>query len=164
MKVHGFQTAARACALSLLAPIMLSGTAAAQIAAVGPTVAVATFAVRGTDAAYDSRANRYLVVGAQGPVRAVCVGADGNPLGAPFDVKPPSGTFGAYPRVAYSPDLNGGTGGFLVIWTEETPGVSVMLHGRVVACGGPTGADQVISFPASSWIDVGVAALAYSAT
>lgn len=163
MKVHGLKTAARGCTLALVAFAALSGTSNAQIAAVGPTVAVATFIVRGTDAAHDPRTNTYLMVGAQGSVLGVCVSASGQPLGAPFNIKPPSPAFGAFPRAAYSPHLNNGNGGFLVVWTQEGGG-TVLLHGRVVSCAGPTGADQVISPPLTSWIDIGVAALVYSET
>ncbi len=164
MNAHGLTTAARGCTFALLALAALSGTASAQLAAVGTTTAVAAFVVRGTDAAHDPRTNTYFMVGAQGAVIGLCVGAGGNPISVPFHVKPPSPRFGAFPRVAYSPHLNGGAGGFLVIWTEEVPNVTVLLHARTVSCGGPIGADQVISTPLTSWIDVGVAALAYSAT
>jgi hypothetical protein len=163
MKLHGLKTAARGCTLTLSAFAALSGTSNAQIAAVGPTVAVATFVVRGTDSAHDPRTNTYLMVGAQGPVLGVCVSASGQPLGAPFNIKPPSPAFGAFPRAAYSPHLNNGAGGFLVVWTQEGGG-TVLLHARVVSCSGPTGADQLISAPLTSWIDIGVAALAYSET
>jgi hypothetical protein len=163
MKAHGLKTAARVCMLALLVLAALSGTSNAQIAAVGPTVAVATFVVRGTDAAHDPRTNSYLMVGAQGRVVGVCVSASGQPVSGAFDIKPPSPAFGAFPRAAYSPHLNNGAGGFLVVWTQEGGG-TVLLHARVVSCSGPTGADQVISAPLTSWIDIGVAALAYSET
>ncbi len=64
---------------------------------------------------------------------------------------PLSGGFGQYPRVAFSPHVFNGTGGFLVTWHQGDGPVignapSNQVHGRLIAYGNPPvlGADTVI--------------------
>jgi hypothetical protein len=143
-----------------------------DIELLGTTGQVKSPAIRGTDSAYDPDNNRYLVVGSCygstcasgfGPVFGILADGQGNPLGSLFSIK--SGSGGAhFPRVRYSPDVNGGQGGFLVTWAEELNGV----HTRVVAENGSlVGSENVISTAGGvtvhPWIE-GAAAVAYSPT
>ena len=55
---------------------------------------------------------------AHGAVHGRFVSADGAVLGEPFVFQAVPG-FGQFPQLAYSPDANGGNGGFLVTWHES---------------------------------------------
>ena len=67
---------------------------------------------------YDPRNGVYLVVSAHGAVNGRFVSADGAVLGQPFVFQAVPG-FGQFPQLAYSPDADGGNGGFLVTWHES---------------------------------------------
>src|SRR5204863_9989345 len=105
---------------------------------------------RGTAVAYDSTSKVYLVVGASGIVYGRFVNADGTPLGAPFQIQA-SATYTHFPRVAFSPDADGGAGAFLVTWSEsDLPAFNTSVHTRLVSYskGGPIGNDNRIgNFP-----------------
>jgi len=90
--------------------------------------------VRGSTLAYDYKDSLYLVVSAHGGINAVLVTADGV-IGAPFAIQSPA-VFSQYPGVAYSPDLNGGAGGFLVTWHQSLASGGTVVHARFVS---PTG-------------------------
>lgn len=154
---------ALACAAALCVTVLgFPVGASAQISAIGATLEIATFFVRGVDVAFDPSTNGYLVVGAQNTVVGVCVNAQGQPTKAPFAIKPTSAGFGAYPRARYSPHANGGKGAFLVVWPEEA-GATILLHSRMVSCtDGLLGTEQIISV-GNVWLESG-AAVAYSAT
>ncbi len=65
-------------------------------------------------------------MGAYGNLNGVFVTADGA-LGTPFTI---SGPFSHFPSVAYSPDINGGGGGFLVTW-HLSVGNGAMVRGKI---------------------------------
>jgi hypothetical protein len=115
--------------------LLASVPASAQISRTGETFAAYNGLVRGTDVAYDSRNGVYLVVGAHGAVIGRFISADGQVLGEQFQIQSVV-TFGQFPHVAYSPDANGGNGGFLVTWHESAPNVPPSLHTRMVAYSG----------------------------
>ena len=154
---------ALACAAALCVTVLgFPAVASAQVSAVGTTLEIAAFFVRGVDVAFDPSSNGYLVVGAQNTVVGVCVNAQGQPTKPAFTIKPTSAGFGAYPRARYSPHANGGKGAFLVVWPEEA-GATILLHSRMVSCtDGLLGTEQIISV-GNVWLESG-AAVAYSAT
>ena len=131
----------------LLAATIGTAPASAQTAfRLGPsTPAIAAF-VRGTSVAYDYKNGVYLVVGAYGNLNGVFVTADGA-LGTPFTI---SGPFSHFPSVAYSPDINGGGGGFLVTW-HLSVGNGAMVRGKIVTSTGVVGPEIPISAGFSWW-------------
>ena len=148
-------------ARTLLVSALFAGVAAPSYASVtrsGPTSAAISAATRGTAVAYDSINKVYLVVGSNGVLRGRFVGADGAPVGAPFTIQGNTANFAHFPRVAFSPDADGGAGGFLVTWHEGGPNV----HGRMVSYrqGGAFGPDNLLSGDVSWW-EAG-AAVAYA--
>jgi hypothetical protein len=150
--------------LAFAAAALAPRAADAQISSVGTSTELAQFFVRGVDGAYDPRNDTYLMVGAAGPVIGVCVGPDGHAQGAPITIKPADSAYGAFPRAQYSPDIDNGNGGFLVVWSVELgPGI-VVMHSRIVSCtSGLLGTEQSVSGIVSSWQESGPA-LAYSTT
>ena len=148
--------------------LVVASPASAQISRVTPSAGASnplfqlpSGVVRGTDTAYDPAHNIYLVVGGQGAVQGMFVGANGASLGSAFTIAtgaPPS----YFPRVKYSPEANAGNGGFLVTWHEEGgPAGAVGVHDAVVAY--PNGVivgDTLISdfSPAGTNVEHGCAA------
>lgn len=152
-------TAAASVAVCLAAP----QPARAQISRNGNIETLATVgalglpAIKGSDVAYDPANDAYLVVNAYGAVDGFFADQRGVKVNS-FRVK--AGAMAQYPRVAYSPDVNGGAGGFLVVWPEENGAV----HTRVVAYPGTlVGSDNVISDIYQPFNE-SAAAVAYSAT
>jgi hypothetical protein len=133
----------------------LTASAAAQAAAVrfGATTSAILAVTRGTAVAYDPINHVYLVVGAQGQVQGHFVNASGTPIGGTFAIQTPGSPFGAFPRAAFSPDANGGAGGFLVTWSESDIPNNASLHGRMVALSqnGAYGADTQLSVDGNWW-------------
>ena len=129
--------------------------AAAQAAALrsGTTTAAILAVTRGTAVAYDPINRVYLVVGAQGLVQGRFVNASGTPIGGQFPIQTPGSPFGAFPRVAFSPDANGGAGGFLVTWSESDIPNNASMHGRMVAFSqnGAYGPDTQLSVDGNWW-------------
>src|SRR5262245_35557314 len=122
------------CTTALLcAP--LEGVAYGQASALGATFPIYAATALGSAVAYDTRNNVYLVVSAYGAVNGQFVSADGVPLGncgSPFVLG--GAAYGHYPRVAYSPDANGGLGGFIVTWHEgDSPAGGNAVHARSVS-------------------------------
>jgi hypothetical protein len=71
------------------------------------------------------------------------VSADGTLLAGPFPIK--EGFICQFPRVAYSPDVDGGLGGFLVTW-QQTDNIN-NVHSRLVSFShGVIGPEQQLSF------------------
>jgi hypothetical protein len=150
--------------LAFVAVALTPLTARAQISTVGASTEIAQFFVRGVDAAYDPRSDTYLMVGAAGPVIGVCVGPDGHAKGAPITIKPADSAYGAFPRAQYSPDIDNGNGGFLVVWSVEISQGVAQLHSRVVSCtSGLLGTEQLVSGTVSAFLESGPA-IAYSTT
>jgi len=135
--------------------ILLAAGAASEAAAIrsGTTFAAIIAATRGTAVAYDSINHVYLVVGAHGLVQGRFVAANGTPIGAQFPIQAAGTPFAAFPRVAFSPDANGGAGGFLVTWSESDIPNNASMHGRMVAFGqnGAYGADTQLSTDGNWW-------------
>jgi hypothetical protein len=159
--------------LSLAALFCLPQSATAQLTGSGLITvltkqAVGAAVVRGVDLAYDPVHGIYLIVGAHGPAYGIYVNRVGAPVGSPFFIK--QGPHTQFPRVAWSPHING-TGGFLVAWTEEGGGGTNTLHTRTIATqplggglytGQLLGSDNVISDATSyAWMESGPA-MAYS--
>src|SRR5687767_6175968 len=147
--------------------------AAAQLSAgqISQLVASANFStspVKGTDVAWDPVNNVYLVVAScynqcpYGQVYGIFANTNGNAVGAPFSIK--GGGNGHFPRARYSQHVNGGNGGFLVVWHEESGGGN-LLRTRVVAYSGGSGvtvgAENTINGTAYGWLE-SAAAVAYS--
>ncbi len=125
---------------AVLAALVGTTPARAQTAfRIGPSVTAIAGAVRGTNSAYDYKNGQYLVVAAYGGLNGVFVTADGV-VGAQFGI--PTGDFAHYPGVAYSPDLFGGGGGFLVTW-HQSFGQGALVHGRFVSATGVLGPEIV---------------------
>ena len=140
------------CALAVPA------TASAQVSRVGDTTTLIAGLARGSAVAYDTKSDRYLVVSSHGVLWGRLVDGNGGPIGGQFQI---GGTVHAhFPRVAYSPDTNGGQGGFLVVWHESDTSPT-SIHARMVSSSGEMlSADTQIA-PATSFWEVG-AAVSYS--
>lgn len=149
-----------------LTVLLLAATSLSEAAAVrsGATVPAILALTRGSAVAYDPINHVYLVVSAQGLVQGRFVSPNGTPLGAQFPIQTHPGNFGAYPRVGFSPDANGGAGGFLVTWAEADILNNASLHGRMVAFGqsGAYGVDTQLSVD-GTWWEAG-SYIAYSTT
>ena len=143
----------------ILTGVLLVGTVGITPAAaltgsrLGPSVTAISSPVRGSAVAYDSRNGVYLVVSAYGSLNGRFVAADGQIIGTPFAI--PAGTaFTHYPRVAYSPDGDNGSGAFLVTWhSGDLPGTPfTSVHGRIVSyTHGLISADWQISTEGAFW-------------
>lgn len=107
----------------------------AQIGLVGGNNVVANMTVLGVDAVFDPSTNGYLVLGGFNQIVAQCTDSEGRPTGGPFVVEAPvtGASDRPFARAAYSPHVNNGNGGFLVVWVEEAPGGN-QLHARIVSC------------------------------
>src|SRR5262245_51932443 len=126
--------------VAVLAANVGTTPAAAQTAfRIGPSMTAIVGAVRGTNSAYDYKNGQYLVVSAYGGLNGVFVTADGT-VGVPFVM--PTGDFAHFPGVAYSPDLFGGAGGFLVTWNQSL-GQGALVHARFVSASGVLGPEIV---------------------
>ena len=105
-----------------LAALGIASSVFAQASALGASFPIYPATARGSAVAYDGRNNVYLVVSAYGAVNGRFVSADGVPLTActtgDASFLLGGASFGHFPRVAYSPDANGGLGGFVVTWHE----------------------------------------------
>jgi hypothetical protein len=141
-------------AAALFGPVTTAGANAVPVGATTPIIAAF---VLGTDVAYDSINHVYLVVATGGqigvPVFGRFVAANGTPLGNVFAIQTtPSGAH--FPGVAFSPDANGGAGGFLVAWSEgDLPGQNTSVHARMVAFGqnGAYGPENLVDAYPTYW-------------
>jgi hypothetical protein len=137
----------------------------AQLAAVGATKPL--FApghiLIGNDVSYDPAHGVYLLVAGYGEQYGIFVNQAGDPVAPAFRIGSASsgGAFGHYPRSEYSPDVNGGKGGFLVTWHQ-----SGGLNAVIVAY--PTGvisAERLVSdFALGHTRSGGGTGIAYSST
>jgi hypothetical protein len=137
------------CAVALACTSRVT-PAFAQASTLGSSFPIYSTFSRGSAVAYDSKNHVYLVVSAYGPVSAAFVSADGVLLpncissGANFAVG--GAAFGHFPRVGYSPDANGGLGGFMVTWHEgDSVAGGNAIHARAVSLSGCLGVDRTIS-------------------
>jgi hypothetical protein len=146
----------------------------AQLSRVGGTIPAIFpgITMRGSDVGYDPANNLFLVVIGHGPIFGVFTNRSGAPVTPVFTIMDGVGTWGHFPRVKYSPDVNdgggGGLGGFLVTWHQSCGAVNCVF-GKLVAYTptyGPTVQGlQLISDGAQfgSWHETGPA-MAYSRT
>ena len=125
---------------------LLPTSVAAQISRLGASVVAIPTYTKGSNVAYDYKNGVYLVVSAFGNLNGVFVTADGA-IGTPFVIQAP---YTHFPGVAYSPDLNGGAGGFLVTW-HQTVGNGAMVHGKIITSSGVMGPDIPIGSEGSWW-------------
>ena len=141
----------------ILAALLLAAAAPSQAAAVrfGLTVPAIIANTRGSAVAYDSINKVYLVVSANPLVQGRFVSPDGTPTGTPFLIQANPLIYSHFPRVAFSPDANGGAGGFLVTWSASDlgPNAPSSVHGRMVAFGqnGAYGNDTQLSIDGNFW-------------
>jgi hypothetical protein len=140
--------------LALATTLTLFGAAVADAAAVragDTTIAIANLS-RGSAVAYDSANHVYLVVSTFGMLRGRFVDRDGHPIGASFVIQS-SGNYTHFPAVRFSPDADGGSGGFLVAWHESDVPIATSVHARIVSyrVGGPASADTLLAPEGSFW-------------
>ena len=143
---------------ALLAPATVHG-AGSRLGA--SFTAISTY-TRGSSVAFDSKNGVYLVVSSNGPLNGRFVSADGAPIGSYFVIHGVGYTH--FPQVAYSPDANGGAGGFLVSW-HQTQAVGATPQVRMVSysSGSPVYTPIVQLTTDGSWWEAG-AQIAYSTT
>ena len=126
-------------ALAILGAVAASPTpAAAQATRSGPTFMIggSTSPVITPDVAYDTTRDRYLVVQGNGFIEGQLLDALGNRLAAfPVTAGFLAGGYAQTPRVAYSPDVNGGAGGYLVAW-HESVGQIAQVRGKIISADG----------------------------
>src|SRR5438045_450957 len=108
------------CAIGIFAACFaFAEPASAQVSRIGDTVTAWVASSRGSSVAYDPKNDVYLAVSTNGMLRGRFIGGDGSlSASRPEFVIQTSANFTAFPRVAYSPDIDGGAGGFLVTWHE----------------------------------------------
>ena len=141
---------------------------AGSISTLFTSAAYTTSPVKGSDVAWDPVNRVYLAVLTcyntcpYGQVYGVFVNTSSLMVGLPFSIK--AGGAGHFPRTTYSQQVNGGQGGFLVVWHEESGG-SNLLRTRVVAYSNGTGvkigSENTINGTAYSWLE-SAASVAYS--
>lgn len=124
---------------------------AAAVRAGATTIAIAS-ATRGSAVAYDSINHVYLVVSTFGMLRGRFVDTNGVPLGGAFVIQS-SGNFTHFPGLTFSPDADGGNGGFLVVWHESDQVNAASIHARIVSyrVGGPSSGDTILDQQGSFW-------------
>ena len=140
------------CALAVPA------TATAQVSRVGDTTTLIAALARGSAVAYDSRNDRYLVVSSHGVLWGRLVDGSGAPIGGQFQIG--GAVHAHFPRVAFSPDADGGQGGFLVVWHESDTSPT-SIHARMVSSAGALLTGDTMIEPSTSFWEVG-AAVSYS--
>ena len=149
-----------ACLLMAVAAALFPANTFAQVSRLGETLPLwSAGGARGSDVAFDSKNNVYLVVSSFGTVRGRYVSADGVPLGAEFVIQS-SGHYTHFPRVAYSPDAAGGAGAFLVTWHASVSLAGTDVLSRIVSYTAGLGTESLL-MPADSRWETG-AAVAYS--
>lgn len=106
----------------------------AQASRLGGMITVAQGSIRYADIGYDPINNVYLIVSGAERVMGRFVSGDGTALGNVATI--PDVGAGAYgPRVTYSADVGGGSGGFLVTWLDlrlDPRARNTHVRGRVV--------------------------------
>ena len=139
--------------VTLLATAAMPSSASAQASRTGPTFRIGgtTSPVILPDVAYDSLHDRYLVVSGNGFIEGHLLDANGNRLNAfPIAAGSLAGGYTQTPRVAFSPDMNGGNGGYLVTW-HESVGSIAQVRGKLISHdGGALTGDIVIALEAGA--------------
>ncbi len=156
-------TFSRALAAALLGSLVAMSPATAQTGSrLGPSFTAIGPYVRGSAVAYDSKSSVYLVVAANGPVNGRFVTSEGQLVGSQFVIHN-VGLHNSFPQVGYSPDANGGAGGFLVTWHQSDIANGATPHARIVSysAGNPVIGADVQLVTDGSWWEAG-AMVAYS--
>ena len=150
MSLHGALTRGPRAALVLTAAVLTftAAPAFAQLSRIGDTVLTlgGSGARTTADTAYDPVNDIYLVVSGSGPVYGVFVNASNQAVSSTFTIYDGGSGFGHFPRARYSTGVSngvGGSGGFLVTWTNGINTGLNSVRGRIVAFGG--GAPRIIS-------------------
>ena len=105
--------------LLISSSVALPSAVQASGSRLGPSFTAIGAPARGSAVAYDTVNNVYLVVSAYGTLHGRFLSADGDLIGSHFVILG-GGPFTHYPQVEFSPDANGGQGGFLVSWHQST--------------------------------------------
>ena len=135
----------------LLMSSLAAAPANAQTASrLGPSITAISAFVKGSAVAYDPKNSKYLVVSAYGDLNGRFVSADGELLGNPFTIQAGAVGFAHFPGVAYSPDANGGAGGFLVAW-HQSVAVGAVVYARTVSTTGALGPAAQLTGDGSWW-------------
>jgi len=138
--------------LALLMSLTLCSVVVAEAAAVraGATAVAIAALTRGSVVGYDSVNHLYLVVSTRGMLRGQFVDGNGGLVGGPFVIQA-TANFTHFPTVAFSPDADGGAGGFLVVWHESVTETLAAVKSRVVsfAKSGPASAEVPLSVEGS---------------
>ena len=149
-----FRSVAALCAATTL---VLPSTAAASVGPKGSSFSAIAAGTRGSAVAYDTINHVYLIVSTYGMVRGRIYNEDGAALTDAFQIQS-SSNFTHFPRVAFSPDANGGNGGFLVTWHESDVSTGTTVHARIVtASGGLASGDTRLAGGDVSFWEVGPA-------
>lgn len=122
----------------VVALVLVPTLALAQASRSGPTFPVSSgggSVVMLPDVAHDSVRDRYLSVAeiAHVIIDAQLLNANGGVL-ANIRVRTGAGT--QAPRVAFSPDINNGAGGYLVVWHESVSAKVTQIWGRLISADG----------------------------
>src|SRR4051812_36015310 len=127
----------RASALAAVLVLCLPLSAAAQAFRASESINTGgnNVPVANPDIAYDSRDNQYLQVTGKGFIEARRLSAGGGLLQT-FTVTD-NANYSQQPRVAYSPDVASGAGGYLVTW-HETIGNLAVVRGRIFKATDPS--------------------------
>jgi len=146
----------KALRLTLAATVLFAvgaSSARAQVVRVGATNLAIGFGTRGSNVAYDSTSNVYLVVSTYGVLRGQFVDRNGAAIGGAFIIQANPGFFSHFPNVTFSPDADGGAGAFLVVWHQSDLPTGTSIHTRIVSYtkGGPIGNDNQVSVEGAFW-------------
>jgi FG-GAP-like repeat len=128
-------------------------TAEADVTRSGATTMAINATTRGSDVAYDSINNVYLVVGSNGVLNGQFVDRNGVKVGGTFGIQGNPALFAHFPSVAFSPAADGGAGAFLVVWHQSDVPAGTSIHTRIVSFskGGAIGGDNQVSVEGSYW-------------
>ena len=115
--------------MAVTALLLAPSPAAAQLSRPGVSKQIIPGALLFNDIAHDSRNDVYLSVVSWGTLWYAFVNASGDVISSGVIPGPnPANAFANNPRVAYSPELNAGQGGFLVTWHQNAE-----VHSAVVS-------------------------------
>ena len=155
---------ARLAALIVAALTFSISTASAQIARVGDSKPLLSAGLHiGNDVCYEPNHHVYLVVAAYGPAYGMFTNTAGDLVvpAFPMGTTNAGSSFSHYPSCEYSPDLNGGSGGFLVTWHMSGGVYSVVVAYPT----GVVGPQRLISNLTAGGSNPGIrSAIAYSRT
>lgn len=135
----------------VLVALLNATSAHAQVASrLGPSIPAISAVVKGSAVAYDPKNSIYLIVSAYGDLNGRFVSAAGELIGQQFTIQSGAAAATHFPGVAYSPDANGGAGGFLVSW-HQSVAVGAVVHARTVSTTGVLGPETQLGTEGSWW-------------